>query len=307
MNIEDFRYISTIARLGRFSSAAQALFISQPALSQRVKYIEKEYGITLFSRSAKGVDLTEDGAIFVKFANEILDSESCLRQHLETRRKIAVEKIRVGTSQLLNTYIFDLLLDTFHLHYPDVKMDIVVDKSGPLQKMLLAGELDLAVIHSINTPYDQLIYEDLCKDQIVVVPASGSHLESKIQALGKQIYEPLPLQMLQNEPFAMTPKHLFLSTTINNALSKQNITLDIQQYSENYDFLYKMAKRGRASVFLIDSHFHPDEDYIPYYYLDSNDLSLQIQICFRKDSPVLDICEKFTQLTKDLNLQNNFF
>lgn len=303
MNIEDFRYVSTIAELGRFSAAAQALFISQPALSQRVKYIEKEYGITIFNRSANGAELTEDGACFVKYANEILYSEACLRQHLQSRRQISISKMRIGTSQLINTYIFDLLLDTFRMHYPSVNLDIVFDTSVPLQNMLLSGELDLAVIHAVNQPNDKLTYETIYEDQLVLVPAAGSILETKIQALGKHIYDPIPLALLQNEPFALTPDKLFLSKKVAAVIDANNISLDVRQYSEHYDFLYKMAKRGDSSTFLLDSYFHPENDYIPYYYLDADDTSLDIQICYRKDSPTAAICEEFAKLALDLNLQ----
>jgi len=307
VNIEDFRYISTIAKLGSFSMAAQALFISQPALSQRVKHIEKEYGITLFTRSSKGVETTEDGTIFVNFANEILYSESCLRQFLLSRQHQSIERIRIGTSQLINSYIFDLLLDTFRKTFPNIKLDIVIEKSGPLQKLLLSGDLDIAIIHDINTPYDQLVYRTLCEDQIVLVPAKGSSLDKKIQDLGKQIYAPISFDILQNEPFALIPQELFLWRKIAAALRENHVDLDVQQYSENYDFLYKMAKKGNSSTFLLESYFNPDEDYIPYYYLDTDNFSLLIQIAYRKDSPAALICEEFADLTLDLNLQAKFF
>ena len=171
MNIEDFRYISTIAKLGKFSAASDKLFISQPALSQRVKYI------TIFTRSANGVKLTEDGACFVRFADEILYSEACLRKQLEDRKQKEIQLIRIGTSQLINTYIFDLLIDTFQKTYPNIKLDIITDTSVPLQKMLLLGSLDLAVIHAVNEPYNVINYKTICADQLVLVPAVNSSLE----------------------------------------------------------------------------------------------------------------------------------
>ncbi|WP_177976437.1 LysR family transcriptional regulator [uncultured Eubacterium sp.] len=302
MNIEDFRYISTIAKLGKFSAASDKLFISQPALSQRVKYIEKEYHITIFTRSANGVKLTEDGACFVRFADEILYSEACLRKQLEDRKQKEIQLIRIGTSQLINTYIFDLLIDTFQKTYPNIKLDIITDTSVPLQKMLLLGSLDLAVIHAVNEPYNVINYKTICADQLVLVPAVNSSLESKIKALGSHIYDPIPLSLLQGETFALPPRKQFLSTILADNLAEENISLNVQCYSEHYDFLYKTAKKGTASTVLLDSYFHPDNDYIPYYYMDAPNMSFPIQICYRKDSPVSAVCDAFTDLVLALNL-----
>ncbi len=64
MNINDFKYITTIAELGSYNAAAKALYMTQPSLTQRIKYIEQEYGITIFNRNHQGTTLTSEGKIF---------------------------------------------------------------------------------------------------------------------------------------------------------------------------------------------------------------------------------------------------
>ncbi|MBQ7976077.1 MAG: LysR family transcriptional regulator [Clostridia bacterium] len=72
MNVLHMKYAVEVARLGSLNKAAETLLIAQPNLSRSVKELEAELGITIFTRSAKGMVLTPDGEEFIGYANEIL-------------------------------------------------------------------------------------------------------------------------------------------------------------------------------------------------------------------------------------------
>ena len=72
MNVLHMKYAVEVARLGSLNKAAESLLIAQPNLSRSVKELEAELGITIFTRSAKGMVLTPGGEEFIGYASEIL-------------------------------------------------------------------------------------------------------------------------------------------------------------------------------------------------------------------------------------------
>ena len=71
MTLTQMNYIITISETGSLNKAAEALYISQPSLTNAVKELEKELGIIIFNRSGRGVTLTNDGTEFLMYARQI--------------------------------------------------------------------------------------------------------------------------------------------------------------------------------------------------------------------------------------------
>lgn len=83
MNIQQCKYVVLIAKVGSFSKAAKQLYVTQPSLSNAVKSLESELGVTLFLRSKAGISLTDEGRDFLVFANQILDQVSLLENRYQ--------------------------------------------------------------------------------------------------------------------------------------------------------------------------------------------------------------------------------
>ena len=79
MTLQQLEYIVAIAETGSLNKAAEQLYVSQPSLSSAVKELEKELGITVFHRSARGVSLTADGAELLPYARQVLTQYETLR------------------------------------------------------------------------------------------------------------------------------------------------------------------------------------------------------------------------------------
>lgn len=71
MTLTQLNYIITIAETKSMNKAAEKLYVSQPSLTNAIKELEKELGITIFYRSGRGVTLTNDGAEFLLYAKQI--------------------------------------------------------------------------------------------------------------------------------------------------------------------------------------------------------------------------------------------
>ena len=71
MTLHQIRYILTIEEIGSINRAAEQLYVAQPSLTNAIKEVEKELGITIFNRSGRGVTLTPDGSEFVMYARQV--------------------------------------------------------------------------------------------------------------------------------------------------------------------------------------------------------------------------------------------
>ena len=95
MTLQQIRYIIAVAEVGSITEAAKQLFISQPSLSNAIKEIEKEVGITIFLRSRTGITLTKDGMEFLGYARQVLQQMELLEDRYVATRP---QKIRFGVS-----------------------------------------------------------------------------------------------------------------------------------------------------------------------------------------------------------------
>ena len=82
MNIQQLTYIVEIANCKSISRAAEYLFVSQPALSQQIRNLEKELGYRVFHRTSKGLELTEKGNVFYQKAQEMLKDWNCFKEEV---------------------------------------------------------------------------------------------------------------------------------------------------------------------------------------------------------------------------------
>lgn len=88
MTLQQLRYIVTIVNCGSISEAAKQLYITQPSLSNAVKELELEYGISIFNRTSKGISLSSDGTEFLSYARQILEQTDLMEQHYLNKKPL---------------------------------------------------------------------------------------------------------------------------------------------------------------------------------------------------------------------------
>ena len=81
MTLQQLTYLVTVADCGNITEAAEKLFISQPSLSAAIHNLEKEMGVTAFTRSNKGVTVTREGEELLSFARMLLEQADNMKEH----------------------------------------------------------------------------------------------------------------------------------------------------------------------------------------------------------------------------------
>ena len=103
----NIRSFYEVAKAGNISKAAKELYISQPAISKAISKLEDSLGLSLFTRSSRGVQLTSEGEILFEHAKEAFDTLSRGEQELKRIQEFDIGHLRIGVSNTLcNTYFF---------------------------------------------------------------------------------------------------------------------------------------------------------------------------------------------------------
>jgi LysR family transcriptional regulator, transcriptional activator of the cysJI operon len=169
MNIEPrLRAYAALVREGSFSRAAQALYISQPAVSKHVASLEAELGMPLVVRGSRGTTLTTAGEVL---ADYVLRAEALLAnagRALASGADAQIGTLALSASGIPGTYILPVLLSRFHAQYPDVELDFELTTSGGALDSVRAHRAELAVVGGMTVP-PELGTEPLMEDEVVLV------------------------------------------------------------------------------------------------------------------------------------------
>jgi LysR family hydrogen peroxide-inducible transcriptional activator len=146
MNIQDLRYVVTVAKLRHFGRAAKACHISQPTLSNQIRKLEEELGVVIFERSNKRVDLTEIGEQMVLSAQRAIDEVSELERLATVSRDPLDGPLRLGTIPTLAPYLMPHVWRPLQKQYPKLKLTLWEDATLPLLEKVRDRVLDAALV-----------------------------------------------------------------------------------------------------------------------------------------------------------------
>ncbi len=144
--LRQLQYFVAVAEHGSVSHAAQALSISQSAVTEAVKDLEADLGVKLFDRHSRGLAITHKGHSFLRHATAILSEVSGARAALEADREALSGALHLGVTSLMAGYVMSDLLARFRRANPQVEVTAIEDSGEYLEHLLIGGELDVAVM-----------------------------------------------------------------------------------------------------------------------------------------------------------------
>lgn len=146
MNEKDFTLLRTLRDARSITHAAEALYMTQSALSKRVSALEEELGVELLLRSRQGVRFTPAGERVLAHCETASDALRRMRQELDGLQDDMGGSLTVGLCMSYADCRFPAALEKFRARYPRVQLEIYTGYSAQLYRRLAAGGLDLAVI-----------------------------------------------------------------------------------------------------------------------------------------------------------------
>ena len=218
MELRQLKYFVEVARLGSFSMASKALFITQSTISQQIQKLEEELGVELLSRDTRHVVLSDYGEQFYPCAVQVLEEA---RAGVERIRD--VNALKIGTLSIGATYSFGPLLkrtvQDFYKQFPNIRLNLIITSKEELRHKLLDRELDLLLTYKSPLGDDRIESHLLFQSRLCLIGRID-----ELKGVGKEV----SVRDLARFPLALPSRGLQARDTLEDVLFAQNVNLDIR-------------------------------------------------------------------------------
>lgn len=168
LNMTELKVFITAAEEMNFSRAAQRLHLSQSAVSQNIRSLEKSYNVELFIRRGRSVSLSEAGQAILPMARELLNTSRLLEDALHNIHGEVCGLIDIGCSTTSGKYLLPNMVATFRHLYPKVRANINVLGRRSVVNRLLEEKFCMGVL-SKRIEHSQLEYQPFYEDHVILI------------------------------------------------------------------------------------------------------------------------------------------
>ncbi|MFC4100980.1 selenium metabolism-associated LysR family transcriptional regulator [Paenibacillus xanthanilyticus] len=168
LNFHQLHIFYTVAERGSFSAAAQALHMTQPAVTMQVQSLEDYFGTKLLQRSTKRIDLTEAGRALMPFAMRSIELIRETDAHMSKFTKQLKGRLQLGSSLTIGEYILPRLLGPFGQEYPHIAISMKVMNTSQIMEDILGHQLNFGLVEApVNHP--DIHTEAVMSDELLLV------------------------------------------------------------------------------------------------------------------------------------------
>lgn len=169
-----------VARQRSFTAAAQALYISQPAVSKHIRDLEARYGTRLFERKGISIELTEAGKVLNERLQEVRSIQERTEFEISSIHDLLQVKgvLKLGASTTVALYILPRILSEFHIRYPQININLLNRNSEIVLQALLQEEINLGIVEG-RSKLAQVSHRPFMKDKVIAVCSRKSPLAKK--------------------------------------------------------------------------------------------------------------------------------
>jgi len=173
-----------------FSRAAEAMEITQPAVSIQVQELEKFLGITLFYRRPRGLRITEAGNAVLAYAQQIFALSTQLVDTIQEMEDLQTGRLVLGASTTPAEYVLPSVVGRFRQIYPGIHVELVIGNTQTIMQRILDREMDLGMVGDNVEEYSsELEMVEFQDDEIVLVSAPDHPVTTLNRPSVKQVME----------------------------------------------------------------------------------------------------------------------
>lgn len=146
MEDRDWLILKNLYENKNISKTAKSLYISQPALTKRIKNIEEEFNLSIIERGQKGVQFTTQGEFLAKCADEMLERLRSIKEEVWNMDQEVVGSIRLGVSNFFAKYMLPRLLSQFKERFPKVKYKVITGLSSEVFNLVYNKQVHFGIV-----------------------------------------------------------------------------------------------------------------------------------------------------------------
>lgn len=241
MDLFQLTYFIEVAHKKSFTKASKSLHISQPSISKGIKALEEHWGVQLFDRKGKNVELTETGSYLLPKIEELIKGFTQLNEEMESPQLLNAGKLSVGVPPMIGSSVIAPFIAHFINKYPKIELEMKEVGSQDVVSAIDDGLIQVGFVAlpiTTEIPYEFFIFHE---EPLDVVLWPDHPLASQPS---------LTLSDIKDETFVFYPSGFSLNPYLRSAFQEIMAHPKIVCRSSNWDFLAQMVA-GRLGISLM--------------------------------------------------------
>ncbi len=235
VNLEYYKIFYYVARSGGITQAAEELALSQPAVSQSIKNLERQLKLTLFVRMKKGVRLTREGELLYSYVSRGYEYIRQGEQKVQEMLDLDLGEIHIGASDMTLQFYLLPWLEQFHRRYPGIKVTVTNAPTPETIRHLMDGRIDFGVVSTpVNSRHPWNLVPVKKIEDIFVAGSLFWQLKGKL--LSYKDLEQLPIMCLEGSTSTRS--------YVEHFLKEQDVELHPEFELATSNMLIQFALRG---------------------------------------------------------------
>ena len=249
-NLSSYRIFYTVANTGNISKAAKELYISQPAISKSIQKLEESVGCKLFSRSSRGVVLTDEGKLLYEHVSEAFETLTLGEEKLKRSIELGVGHLKIGVSSTLCKYLLLPYLKEFIRQNPHISISISCQSTNDTLKLLEDNKIDIGLIGKPENLKN--IHFDFLEEIEDIFVAAKDYLRNlKARGIQKD-------HILQSSTLMLLDKNNMTRQYIDDYLQENQIIIKDSIDISDMDLLIDFARIGVGVACVIKNFIRED-------------------------------------------------
>lgn len=286
-------YVYAVYQKMSFSKAAEALHVSQPALSTAIRKIEAELGQPLFDRSSTPIELTEAGRCYIAAVERIREIEAELSAQLAALERSRRTRIRLGSSSFFCTYVLPPLCERFRAANPEAEISLTEVNSGEIDRLFREDKLDLCLtVDSLQSELESCVWRQ--EEIILAVPTElpvADELRERALSFSEVLYggEDCPsvnLSAFRDLPFLFLKEGNDLGRRAAEMCRHAGFEPHVVMYLDQLLTSYYVACSGKGAAFIRPDllRYEGPTDKLLFFKPDDSLVARDIRIYYRRDT-----------------------
>ena len=239
MDTHRLKYFLRVAEEGSITRAATVLGIAQPALSRQIQLLEQDLGVTLFHRTRRGVQLTEEGERLRSSTAAPLRQLELAVQYAGSPLARLERGMLLGMPESVVAVLAAPLIATLSTVFPQLTVSVAVGSTDHLVEAMLKGAVDVALINPV--PDDRVFYKDLLTEDLVVVGGPESGLTPT---------RPITFKELVDLPLVIPRSPTGIGNVLENAALRAKVKISYRTTTDSLQVAKSLVEAGLAYVVL---------------------------------------------------------
>lgn len=252
LEFKDLEYLCALAQHKTITRAAEALFISQPTLSQYLKHLEQRLGVCLYRIEGRKLRLTREGEVLVEQGRKLLRDREDVLASVSNVNCQGYGSISLAIPVGRGSHIIPALIPTFHRRYPNAEIHLMEGDSRQLIRQVQSGECDLVIINMPSVPV-HLEYETVGRERMLLVVGSQTPWADYV-TYNRKGQARIGLQRCADAPFVLHGPSQHTGQVERRLLHNAGIRPRVVLETKNLEASYRLAACGYGLTFLSEYH-----------------------------------------------------